>query len=180
MRKPACDWAGDSACAGSCRAAISAWGIACESPPGFVDVAAGAVVRTAKVDGRIDELFALQDLIVAELTTELDLDDGVPGFVRRPGGDTDEVPAAAPAPRGTRPTIEGGEPATSSVSPSDPRDVTGGIVVGEPAREAPGRDAARRGSDPAGVASGAGILTGRPSVSCHANVYATADRRPIG
>ena len=50
----------------------------------FVDVASGAVVRTANVDGRVDELFALQDRIVAELTMELDLDGAVPGLVRRP------------------------------------------------------------------------------------------------
>ncbi len=50
----------------------------------FVDVASGAVVRTAKVDGQIDELFALQDRIVAELTMEVDLDGAVPGLVRRP------------------------------------------------------------------------------------------------
>ena len=141
----------------------------------FVDVASGAVVRTAKVDGRVDELFALQDRIVAELTTELDLNGAVPELVRWPGGGAGEVPAAVPTPRRTRPRTESGEPATSGlVAPSDPRDVTGGIIVGEPAREPPGRDDARRGSDPAGqgggragfgVASGAGILTGRPSVS---------------
>jgi len=131
----------------------------------FVDVALGAVVRTAKVDGRVDELFALQDRIVAELTTDLDLHGAVPGLVRRPGGGTDGVPVGVPTPRGTRPRSESGGPATSGlVPPSDPRAVTGGIIVGEPAREASGRDDARRGSDPAGVASGAGILTGRLSV----------------
>ena len=34
----------------------------------FVDVATGEVRRTVKVDGRIDDIFALQDKIVFELT----------------------------------------------------------------------------------------------------------------
>ena len=34
----------------------------------FVDVASGAVVRSAKVDGPLDELFILQDRVVAELS----------------------------------------------------------------------------------------------------------------
>ena len=131
----------------------------------FVDVASGAVVRTAKVDVRVDQLFALQDRIVAELTMELDLDGAVPGLVRQSGGASEAAPVTVPSPRATRPRTEVGEPAALRVPPSDPHDVTGGIVVGEPAREASGRDDARRGSDPADVASEAGILTGRPRVS---------------
>ena len=114
----------------------------------FVDVASGAVVQTAKVDGRVDELFALQDRIVAELTMEVNLDGAVPGLARRPGGDAGGVPAAVRSPSGTPPRIEGPEPATLGLPPSDPPDVTGRIVVGEP----PGRDDAGRESDAAGQA----------------------------
>ncbi|HXH07735.1 MAG TPA: tetratricopeptide repeat protein, partial [Vicinamibacterales bacterium] len=39
----------------------------------FVDVRTGALVRTVKVDGRVDQIFALQDRIVFELTRGLDV-----------------------------------------------------------------------------------------------------------
>jgi serine/threonine protein kinase/Flp pilus assembly protein TadD len=39
----------------------------------FVEVATGAVLRNVKIDGRLDEIFALQDRIVFELTRDLHL-----------------------------------------------------------------------------------------------------------
>ena len=101
----------------------------------FVEVTSGVVWRTVKVDGVVDDIFALQDRIVPALVASLDLTGSGPRLARRPGGRAS--PASAPVASG----------------------VAGGITLSEPA---PGGPAARGGL---GVASGAGILTGRPSVS---------------
>ena len=45
----------------------------CRITANFVDVATGEVRRTVKVDGRIDDIFALQDKIVFELSQGLNL-----------------------------------------------------------------------------------------------------------
>ena len=96
----------------------------------LVDVATGSVRHAIRVDGAVDEIFILQDRIVAELTAAF-----------------------------------GATPLAS------PRDVTGGIVLPEPAREPPSviggeRPALDRGTDAGGfgIATDAGFLTGRPSV----------------
>lgn len=49
----------------------------------FLAVDTGAVLRTVKIDGRVDALFALQDRIVGELTTDLELS---PAAELGPGG----------------------------------------------------------------------------------------------
>ena len=103
----------------------------------LVDVATGAVRHAIRVDGAVDDIFILQDRIVAELTSNLDRTGAV-------------VPPAGTAERAV------GSPVARA-----PSDVTDGIVIPDPAG-APTAD--RTGAGGFGIATGAGFLTGRPSV----------------
>ena len=73
----------------------------------LIDTESGAVVRAATVDGRLDELFALQDQIVpalgdggTERTASVEADPGPPPTTRSlaPGGGLAAVAGAPPAP----------------------------------------------------------------------------------
>lgn len=113
-----------------------------------VSVATGRVTRAVKLDGRVDDLFALQDRIVAELGADLR---GPPPAARaapRPRPQEaarDGAPgraAAAPVPR--QPGRRGGPPEAP------------GVVDGALRLEGPGA---------AGAAVSAGALAGRPMVT---------------
>ena len=140
----------------------------------FVEVASHTALRTTRVDGEIDEIFALQDRIVANLTANLDLSGALPALAQQPGQDPGVVHPVARRP-GTPPSIPEGAESTGAATPatSEPGDVAGGIVIGGTPREISSGTAPAR-PDPAaqarmrsgfGVASGAGVLTGRPSVT---------------
>ena len=77
----------------------------------LVDVATGAVVRSAKVDGALDDLFGLQDRVVAELSDPPPHTAAVPlpAQGERPGSD----PAAAPPSAAVTPPSAGRPPAAS-------------------------------------------------------------------
>ena len=84
----------------------------------ILDVESGAVTGTVKVDGNVDELFALQDQVVNALRS---------GLAARPASRTEAVDAGIGSAR-----VRAGDtaPATAGrVLP--PEDVTGGIVIGE-------------------------------------------------
>ena len=127
-----------------------------------VEVETGAIRQTVKVDGELDELFALQDRIVAELGRGFDLFTtgrparmvaGVPTregerVAREPAAPSADAPEGRPGPGGP-----GGRPPEAGAAPPGltPEGVTGGIAFDS--------------NEPQfGVASGAGILTGRPTV----------------
>ena len=134
----------------------------------IVDVATGAVRETAKVDGRFDEIFALQDRIVAQLgdsLASLSGDDvSSVALARRPAGDQgngDEGEGAteqtiASRPPSNRDRREGRRPGADAtangVAPPDV--VSGGIAIGG---RPPGRVAAA-------VTGDAGVLAGRVTV----------------
>ena len=103
----------------------------------LVDTATGVVARTMKADGAVDEIFALQDRIAAELTTGDGARDGSNGGNGDAGGNGG----------GSR------EGATGAVRSGQ---VTGGIILPDGATAAPVSS---------GVAASAGILAGRPSVT---------------
>ena len=141
----------------------------------IVDVETGAVRSTVKVDGGIDEIFALQDRIVVELGR------GFEPFATAPPSRLARATAlpAAPSVRAGRPMARqaddgnggrvlrppstgaatGRAPPSAAGPPADetprlaPDDVTGGISIAE--------DAA---APAVGFAAAAGILTGRPTV----------------
>ena len=115
-----------------------------------IDVETGAAREVAKVDGRADELFALQDRIAAELAAGLSGlagSDGPAAAARR----VDAVPrtAAGGAPAGGRRGARGLGFASAAASP-------GGRGAVDPSGPAPPR--ARRG--PAGPATGGGARPG--------------------
>ncbi len=138
-----------------------------------IDVETGAAREIAKIDGRVDELFALQDRIVTEVAqglAGLAGDGGSAPAVRR----VDAAPgsaAAGPIAGGTR--VAGRPGPASSIGPPG-----GGAAGGlEPGARRAGRGAARAatggGAGPArGVAGlapvppagNAGVLTGRVTV----------------
>ena len=81
----------------------------------FVEVATGAVVRSAKVDGVLDDLFSLQDRVVAELSG---LPPRVAVGVPARGEPAAPVPApAAPTPASVAPPPVAGEPVAGSSDP---------------------------------------------------------------
>ena len=133
----------------------------------IVSVETGSVAQAVKVDGGLDELFGLQDRIVRELGMSLErLANGPPLIMTADGVPTrpDEPSARAPAPPSAgepearrRQVARGGRgagPPQAAVAPPPSlrsESVTGGIDFDD--------------SEPRlGVASGAGILTGRPTV----------------
>ena len=139
----------------------------------IVEVETGAVSQTVKIDGAIDELFALQDRIVVELSQGFDLFAAsasgaarrdtpraaprVPGNVEGSGG----VRAADRNGNGSGDGIGAGRgrggrrrPAPAELSSGlVPEDITGTITL--EAADAP---------PSLGVASDVGILTGRPTL----------------
>ena len=117
----------------------------------IVDVETGAVSQMVKVDGMLGEIFALQDRIVVELGQGFELF----AFESAP-----RMPAAEPRGEGSgreafQPVTEGGgqPPQAAATAPPGlaPDDVTGGISFGSDQPQL-------------GVATGAGVLTGRPTV----------------
>ena len=80
----------------------------------IVDIGTGAIVRTLKVDGAVDELFALQDQVAAELAGETPLRNG--GLDRRAGRVAE--PAAA-SPRDVEDTSLAGRAQAPSTPASD-------------------------------------------------------------
>ncbi len=133
-----------------------------------IDVESGAAREIAKIDGRADELFALQDRIVTEVAQ------GLVGLVS-PGGSASVASrtGAAPASAVARPTASGRRAAASSVGPVGGSG-GGGLEPGRPrvglapARPAVGGDAGPPGEvtgvAPVPLAGDAGVLTGRVTV----------------
>ncbi len=131
----------------------------------LVDVASGVALRTVKADGGLEDIFDLQDRIVTELMSGLGGAAVDMRAARRPTGRARPSSPAVSAPGGL--LLDG-----SGSAPQPLEGVSGGIVVGEStASRAPsGRGPAaapRAGRGPGGfgIASEAGILTGRPRVS---------------
>ena len=129
----------------------------------LVATGTGEVLRSVRLDGAFDEVFALQDRIVAELTAALDLGAGAPasaGGARRRG-----TPAPAEFVEGIilpRPSVEdAGAPMTGETAPlprEERPDAAGPPVDGGRAPSGPS------GAQAAGFTPAAGILAGRPSV----------------
>ena len=131
----------------------------------LVDVASGVALRTVKADGGLEDIFDLQDRIVTELMSGLGGAAVDMRAARRPTGRARPSSPVVSDPRGL--PLDG-----SGSAPQPIEGVSGGIVVGEStASRAPsGRGPApapRAGRGPGGfgIASEAGILTGRPRVS---------------
>ena len=156
----------------------------------LVDVRLGLVTETLTADGTLDELFVLQDRIVAELAAGLAAGQARTPPARRAAAGR---PTAGAGPLGEG---EGADPrdavdrvgrgradgAAAGVAPPRaagvaPPPVTGGIILpgNDPAGRAAGRDPGRGGGVPgrgpgagageAASAVSAGVLTGRPSVT---------------
>ena len=134
----------------------------------IVSVETGSVAQAVKVDGGLDELFGLQDRIVRELGMSLErlangppprmmTADGVPARPDEPSARAPAPPAAGEPEARRRQAARGGRgaaPPQAAVAPPPSlgsERVTGGIDFDN--------------SEPRlGVARGAGILTGRPTV----------------
>ena len=123
----------------------------------IVDVETGAVSTTVKVDGGVDEIFALQDRIVVELGQGFEPFRTPPAapaerpLARRPGNSAGNGNGG-----GGRFVPPGGRfapPAEPINSPETltPENVTGGITLGSDEPQL-------------GIAANAGVLTGRPAV----------------
>ena len=117
------------------------------------DTKTGAVAASAKADGTVGELFALQDRLAADLNTTL--------LATINGGDAMPVGSSRPALASGNGNGNGSggnvlPPRSARGAPMPPADVAGGLELG--ARVEPASD------DPpaAGFAAAAGILTGRP------------------
>ena len=133
----------------------------------LVEADSGAVVRSVRLDGALDEIFALQDRIVVELTAGIDLRAATP----RPSRTRPRDPRAAPAPvefaEGIilpRPGVPNvGVPVTGESEPAPPKAVErpGAAAAAGGVRPAP---VELVGAPAAGFTPAAGILTGRPSV----------------
>ena len=117
----------------------------------LVDVASGSVIRTAKIDGAVSELFSLQAQIVSQLGDEMGLAGRSPVAAevpRRsaPRGALNAEGAPAEVSEGLLPQRRSAE----AVPPQDtaggtvtPTDVTGGLTIGTDAA-GPGRPPGRR------------------------------------
>ena len=124
----------------------------------LIEVESGAVNKTVKIDGGLDEIFALQDRVVAELS------DGLWFFERgqTPTQSTNltvtPVVSTGPAERDTVTHFP-----RAAIPPLVPGDVTGTITIDDTATFG---DVGRIGAaEPhVGVATRAGALSGRPSV----------------
>ena len=129
-----------------------------------VDVESGTVREIVKIDGRADELFALQDRIATEVLR------GLSGRVRS------ELPAPAPSRAEARMASAGARPGTGVERPGFASVVTGtGGVAASAARRIAGGPDARTAASAPGPARGAsglapaprgdaGVLTGRVTV----------------
>ena len=145
----------------------------------LVDVRTGLVAETLTADGTLDEIFILQDQIVAELAAGLAAGQARTLPARRAAVGRPGVGA------GSRGEGEGDDPrdadqfsrgrADRAAAGVVPPPVTGGIILpgGEPAGRAGGRGSGRGGGVPGrgpgaggtAPAASAGVLTGRPSVT---------------
>ena len=138
-----------------------------------IDAETGAAREIAKIDGRTDELFALQDRIVTLVA------EGLVGLVRTEGAAaaprrTEAAPASAAArPNASARRVAGGSGLSSSVGSAGGSGAAGGPEPGPRRTErAPAGPAARAGGGAAGGAAGfapapagdAGVLTGRVTV----------------
>ena len=139
----------------------------------IVDVPSAVVVHAVRTDGDRHEIFALQDRIADELAAGLSAGRFAtrrPPKPRRPdaGPLAENVPGARP---GGPPAGSGGrEPASAPRPAAEPAAPPGGTARREPAPTPAGARTpdptaeAAAGAAGLGIASGAGILTGRPSV----------------
>ena len=138
----------------------------------LVDVASGSVIRTAKIEGAVSELFSLQDQIVFQLGDAM-------GFAGRSpvAGELPRRSAPRGAANGEGALAEASESvlipqrrSTQAASPQNtaggtvaPADVTGGLTIhtdaAEPGRGGSGAPAAR------GAAGGSGLVGGRPMIN---------------
>ena len=123
----------------------------------LVNVETGATSQSVKIDGALDDVFALQDRIVSGLAEDLQrIARGGPlGVPTSRASNARSVPVEAPV-RDQPDERSVRRSASPSAAPSEPAgvasdDVTGGIVIGD---DAPWL----------GVAAEAGALTGRPSI----------------
>ena len=78
----------------------------------FVDVATGVVIRSAKVDGALDDLFSLEDRVVAELSSPSPRAAAAAPLPAR-GARPESDPAAAPPSAAVTPPLAGGPPAAA-------------------------------------------------------------------
>ena len=78
----------------------------------FVDVATGVVIRSAKVDGALDDLFSLEDRVVAELSSPSPRAAAAAPLPAR-GARPESDPAAAPPSAAVTPPSAGGPPAAA-------------------------------------------------------------------
>ena len=147
----------------------------------IVDVDSGSVIRTAKIDGAVSELFSLQDQIVFQLRDEMGLAGRSPVAAELPrrsaprgAAITEGAPAEASEgillPR--RRSAEAASPQETAGGTLAPADVTGGLTIdtdpagpGRPTRPS-GPRRGRRGASAAGGAAGGPVLVGgRPTIN---------------
>ena len=126
----------------------------------LVDVVSGSVIRTAKIDGAVSELFSLQDLIVSQLGDEM-------GWAGRSPVAASTEGALAEASEGVllprRRSAQAASPQATAGGTVAPADVTGGLTINTDAA-GPGRGG--RGAPAAGgAAGGPGLVGGRPMIN---------------
>ena len=147
----------------------------------LVDATSGVVAKTVKVDGKLEEIFALQDRIAAELTTDVRRD----GMAKRRAGvqpgtggegqvavtgeanGIDPFPARRPVPPRSAPAAATGGIILPAGDPANRVGRGGAPVAGPGGRGVPGGRPAAGAAAPGGLATAesAGILAGRPSVT---------------
>ena len=135
----------------------------------LVDVASGSVIRTAKIDGAVSELFSLQDQIAPQLGDEMGLAGRSPVAAERPRssarrGAANTAGAPAEASEGILlPQREAASPQDTASGTVAPADVTGGLTIDTDAA-GPGRGG--RGAPAAGGAAGGPVPAGgRPTIN---------------
>ena len=111
----------------------------------FVDVATGVIIRSAKVDGALDDLFSLQDRVVAELSSP-----------------SPRAAAAAPPPaRGARPESDpAAAPPSAAVTPPAAPVAPPSAAVTPPSAGGPPAAAIPAGRSAAGTVADAGFSVG--------------------
>ena len=149
----------------------------------LVDLASGSVIRTAKIDGAVSELFSLQDQIVSQLGDEMGLAGRSPVAAELPrrsaprgAANAEGAPAEVEVSEGIwlpqRRSAEAASPQDTAGGTVAPADVTGGLTIdtdaagpGRPTRPSrPGRGG--RGAPAAGGAAGGPVLVGgRPTIN---------------